>query len=156
MRIALIGDIHGNKYALDAVLERCEHEKIDEYVFLGDYIMDGPYSNEVLDTIKNISSYIISGNKERFIINYPADTIEYKQMAVAHWTYKKLRQDNIEFISNMPSKLELNVMEKKYIFLIIQLIILSMRMASTIWLILRKCLNICHTIFRYMLIHIDH
>jgi len=42
MRIALLSDIHGNLFALEAVLKRLAQEKIDQIICLGDVAMFGP------------------------------------------------------------------------------------------------------------------
>lgn len=48
MRIALIGDIHSNQFAFDAVLTQIETESIDQIIFLGDYAFGGSGSVEVV------------------------------------------------------------------------------------------------------------
>jgi predicted phosphodiesterase len=74
MRIALIADVHGNIFALDAVLEDAKKNGADTYVFDGDYIFDMPFSNEVTERIRNLqtasSVHVIAGNKEARLDGY--------------------------------------------------------------------------------------
>ena len=51
MKIGLISDIHGNKKALDAVLEQLEKENIDKIICIGDLVGGAPMSEEVVQKI---------------------------------------------------------------------------------------------------------
>ena len=41
MRVAVFGDVHGNRYALEAVLKDMEAHKVDEWANLGDGLFGG-------------------------------------------------------------------------------------------------------------------
>ena len=43
MKIAVLADIHGNHIALEKCLKYIEDQKIDTYIFLGDYVGEMPY-----------------------------------------------------------------------------------------------------------------
>lgn len=68
-----MSDIHGNQYALQAVLERVQqHYEIDACVLLGDIIDYGMHSNEVICMLNDIKYPIICniwGNHEEAIMN---------------------------------------------------------------------------------------
>ena len=42
-RIAVVSDIHANKYALNAFLEYINKEKINTILNLGDFVQIGPF-----------------------------------------------------------------------------------------------------------------
>lgn len=64
-KIALISDIHGNLTAFQAVLADAEQEKVTDYWFLGDYLMPGPATNELLRLIQDTQPTIcLCGNWE--------------------------------------------------------------------------------------------
>lgn len=64
-RIAVISDIHGNIYALDAVLKEIKEKGIECIYCLGDMIGIGPFSNEVLEALFEIDTVqMITGNHE--------------------------------------------------------------------------------------------
>ena len=50
MRYAIFSDIHGNLPALQAALCDAKGYSVDKYLFLGDYIRDFPWPNEVVET----------------------------------------------------------------------------------------------------------
>ncbi len=63
MKVAVMSDIHANMVAFNWALSDVKKEDVDEYVFLGDYITDGEDSGLVLEKIRELSSYVIRGNR---------------------------------------------------------------------------------------------
>jgi len=101
-KIAILGDIHGNNLLLTEVLNCLKKEKIDDYIFCGDYL-DGFESNEVLNIIRGMSEYIIAGNGEIAANNYDGESWENSaQWSPRLYSYKSLSKDNLNFISNLP------------------------------------------------------
>ena len=45
MKVGLISDIHGNKKALDVVLEQLEKENVDKIICMGDLVGGAPMSD---------------------------------------------------------------------------------------------------------------
>ncbi|MEP6546821.1 MAG: metallophosphoesterase family protein [Gammaproteobacteria bacterium] len=74
MKIAAISDIHGNLFALDAVLADIERRGVDLVVNLGD-ILSGPLlPAETADRLMALDLPTISGNHERQVLTmHPAD-----------------------------------------------------------------------------------
>jgi len=69
LRIALISDVHGNPVALDAVLEDCRSQGIEEYWFLGDYAAIGPEPVAALERIAGLKrTRVIRGNTDGYIV----------------------------------------------------------------------------------------
>ena len=64
MKIALLSDIHGNGYALRAVIEAAKKCGVDHYLIAGDFI--GYYYNisDILDMLDRVSYTAIRGNHE--------------------------------------------------------------------------------------------
>ncbi len=63
MRVAVISDIHGNKIALDAVLQDLAQQgPIDQVVIAGDLCLNGPQPAEVLETLQALHYPVIQGN----------------------------------------------------------------------------------------------
>ncbi len=68
MRIALISDIHGNLWALDAVLEHIASQRVDAIWNLGD-ILSGPLlPAETADRLMALDLLTIRGNHERQLL----------------------------------------------------------------------------------------
>ena len=65
MRLAVLADIHGNIYALEAVLADLEQQKPDLSVVLGDSVVKFPHNRAVLDVLDDLPHVGIAGNMER-------------------------------------------------------------------------------------------
>lgn len=67
MKIAILGDIHGNSYALTAVLEAISLAKVDKLLITGDLV--GYYFSplEVLNLLAGWDFDIVSGNHEKML-----------------------------------------------------------------------------------------
>ncbi len=62
MKIAIVGDIHGNLAALDAVLRDIEAQAPDRTICLGDLVGYAPFPNDVVDRIRAAGIPTIMGN----------------------------------------------------------------------------------------------
>jgi len=62
MKILVMSDVHGNLEALRAVLDKVSDA--NEVIFLGDFVDYGPSPNEVIDTLKNVTSKVLIGNDD--------------------------------------------------------------------------------------------
>ena len=70
MNIAIFSDIHGNLPNLERALKFIKNKKtVDSYMFLGDVVGYGPWSNECVEIIKNIknASKVLGNHEEYFI-----------------------------------------------------------------------------------------
>ena len=111
MRYAVISDIHGNLHALQAVLADAANQNIGGYLFLGDYIEDFPWPNEVVETVRFVKdAVVIRGNKEQYLADMYGDSKEtwiYEQMAPMYWNYRELTEDNMKYLISLPPCVEI-------------------------------------------------
>lgn len=92
MRVAAIGDIHGNLPALEAVLADIESEGIEEIVVVGDTI-SGPWPAEVFDLLDARGATHVRGNGDRLVLSggegaigdWSAQRLGDRRSAVAAW-----------------------------------------------------------------------
>jgi predicted phosphodiesterase len=113
LKYALISDIHGNLHALQAVIADAEEQGVQKYLFLGDYIEDLPWPNEVVETIQKLKdSIVIRGNKEDYLANLQKENqAEWvcEQFAPIYWNYRELRPENLEYLISLPKVNEIIV-----------------------------------------------
>lgn len=107
MRYAIISDIHGNLLALDAALQDAANERIDEYLFLGDYYADFPYLNEVARRIQTIpNARAVRGNKEDYLMQMkkqdPANWTR-DQMAGLYYNYRAMEPEVLRYYVELPA-----------------------------------------------------
>ncbi len=56
MKIGILSDIHSNIIALKACVSYMRSIPRDEYLFLGDYVSDTPYTRETMDFLYDFSA----------------------------------------------------------------------------------------------------
>lgn len=114
MKIGLISDIHGNKKALDAVLEQLEKENVDIIICMGDIVGGAPMSEEVVQKIINLGQKVITvrGNREMYIIEGMPKVVHDEGMKISdeqlqrnEWVKKELSDSSIRFISKLQKEI---------------------------------------------------
>lgn len=105
MRTAIISDIHGNYPALVNVIEDAISNHVNKFVFVGDYIFDLPFSNDVTRLLMKLEdSYIIKGNKETYLSKLATENQDnwiYNQMGGIYQTFRELSPDVFDFLNNL-------------------------------------------------------
>lgn len=120
MKILIISDIHSNLEALKEIFFYLKFKKIDIHrcFVLGDIIGYGPFPNECIDFIKNITHCkVIAGNhewavSEKLSLNYFNENAKLAIM----WTKKVLTKENMEYILNLPIEVNAEYNNIKYQF----------------------------------------
>ncbi len=67
-KYAVLGDIHGNLEAFEAVLQDMSKEKIDKIAVLGDSVGYGPNPRECFEKVCEIADIFLIGNHEKEVI----------------------------------------------------------------------------------------
>ncbi|GHO87766.1 metallophosphoesterase family protein [Dictyobacter formicarum] len=102
MRIAIISDIHGNKIALDAVLEDLARQPaIDQLVIGGDLCLNGPCPKEALETVQQLHCPVIQGNVDTDVVNQNSKKGPKKQ-SVIEWTRNQIGDAGIAYLASLP------------------------------------------------------
>ena len=101
MRALVLSDIHGNLEALQAVLAAAG--QWDVLWNLGDMVGYGASPNEVLDTIRPISTLVVRGNHDRACCGL-SSTVNFNPTAraAAKWTHDELTPENLEWLRGLP------------------------------------------------------
>lgn len=111
MKIAVLSDIHGNIVALEEAIKDARRQGVDEYIVLGDIITDFPFTNEVIDIVKQLTTYVIKGNREEYLLHYEQTKNDKMWKTLQHNSvccyYHYLRNDNKDYIRNLPEQLKL-------------------------------------------------
>jgi protein phosphatase len=119
MRIALLGDIHGNVAALDAALAAIETARPDAIAIMGDLVMNGPRPSEVLSRVRALDAagaYVVQGNTDIAVADFDfsaafpwLDEVPAAQRAVAEWTHDQLSDDELAFLRRLPAERRIHV-----------------------------------------------
>ncbi len=107
MRVAVIGDVHGNLPALDAVLSDIRRRRVDALWNLGDLVGYGPYPEEAIHRLREAKALSIAGNFDRKVLG--ADPLDpgSKDVPVDKWigpvwTHENLTPSSFRFLASLP------------------------------------------------------
>ena len=100
LRSAVLSDIHGNIWALTAVLEDAKRRGINQFINLGD-ILYGPLKpSETYKLLKKIDAVTIQGNQDRDV--YEANQARIENNPTLAYVVKELGPGPIEWLRSLP------------------------------------------------------
>jgi len=111
MKIAILSDIHGNYRALLRCLEHAKEQKVDAYIFLGDYLGEFAYPQKTMEIIYDIQKqhtcFFLRGNKEDYWIDRRRDiNCEWENgnqsIVSMQYNYENLKSDDIDYFESLP------------------------------------------------------
>lgn len=114
MKIALISDIHGNLYALEAVLAEIEREGVDQIICLGDVAAVGPQPKEVIARLQGLGCPVVMGNTDAWM-SVPEDAARIEPLLpeplfdINEWALAKLAPKDIQYMHNFPMTLTVDL-----------------------------------------------
>ncbi len=107
MRLLLISDLHGNKEALDAILNNVRYDSI---VCLGDLVDYGPDPLAIIDWIRSNNVPAIKGNHDNAVALHVDCGCGYKYKhlseATREYTWGQITEKEEEFLMSLPMNLD--------------------------------------------------
>lgn len=109
MKLAVMGDIHSNHVAFETCIRHAFDRKVDEFLFIGDYISDCPYPQKTMNVIYEVNEkyrcYFIRGNREDYMLNHRDHPKEKWTYCSASgnllYTYENLTKKDLDFYESM-------------------------------------------------------
>lgn len=104
MRYAILGDIHGNLAAFEAVLEHARgHGGFDEVWCLGDIVGYGPDPHQCIELLRGLKHVCVAGNHDWAAID-KIDTSDFNPVAAqaCRWTTKQLTDEDTRYLDSLP------------------------------------------------------
>lgn len=115
MKIGVMSDIHSNVVALQVCMEYLQQAGCEEYLFLGDYITDTPYTRETMDYLYNVFErfpcHVLRGNREEYMLEQREAVKSGNQKALWQensasgnllFTYRRLTEKDLDFFEKLP------------------------------------------------------
>lgn len=111
MKIAILGDVHGNLPAFQNAIAHLEKWRPDQVVLTGDIVNRGPCSPACLalakEKIEREGWLPLIGNHEEYVIDQaspkaPRQGLEFEAFRSTYWTYLQLGKDISEIASWLP------------------------------------------------------
>ena len=120
MKILIFSDIHGNKYALEALKNTEDYKTADRRIFLGDLVSFCAYPNECIDVLKNLDVEILMGNHDIYCAyGIPkAESGKFNEGFLNHLNYirDEVADDNKEYLKTLKYSLKFEEFGKKFYF----------------------------------------
>ena len=103
MKVAILGDIHGNWEALCVVLEDCRNLGVDACACVGDIVGYNPDPGRCLDALRALRCDFVQGNHDYFCTNDEGERdLTPVAAAAVEWTRRQLDDDQVEFLKRLP------------------------------------------------------
>lgn len=107
LRVAAISDIHGNLYALEAVLDALEADDPDEIWCLGDVVGYGPRPNPCCALVAERARIGLAGNHDLGVLGLiDLDEFSYDAAFSARWTRGVLSDESRTYLEGLPAQTE--------------------------------------------------
>ncbi len=121
MKIAVIGDIHGNLPALQAVLADLEKHQVDQIYCLGDLVGYGPWPNEVIELLRERAIPCVQGNYDEGVgeelMACGCDFADEEAARVGeislNWSIDATSEDNKQWLRELPKSMQVELAGRK-------------------------------------------
>lgn len=101
MKLAVLSDIHGNLWALTAVLDDAKRRGITQFINLGD-VLYGPLKPfETYELLKTLNVVTIQGNEDRDIYEFEPSRDESHPTLT--YMLKELGEEPLEWLKSLPN-----------------------------------------------------
>lgn len=80
MRIAVLSDVHGNIFALEAVLKKIAELEVERIIFLGDFTGYYYHPKEAFDMLNELGTTMILGNHEHMLFDCADGILDAKEL----------------------------------------------------------------------------
>ena len=106
-KIAILSDIHGNLTALEAVLADAQREQVTQYWIMGDLLMPGPGSSDLLQRLRALPNVtFLKGNWDDWFLKFRDLDLDHPTnlfgARLAMYQLGGLSREEIDFLENVP------------------------------------------------------
>jgi diadenosine tetraphosphatase ApaH/serine/threonine PP2A family protein phosphatase len=101
-KYAILGDVHGNWEALQAVLADAESKGVNDFVCVGDIVGYNANPKECLEKMRELCSAIVRGNHDHYCAHDEClDDFHPLAANVVDWTRRHLSDEQIAFLRDL-------------------------------------------------------
>ncbi len=113
MKIGLVADPHSNLAAFKAVLD--DMPRVDQIICVGDLVGYAAEPNEVVTLARSKRIKVVMGNHDYAAVTRDVRGFNPIAAQAALWTADNLSEENLKFLSNLPTHLKLTLKQKLYV-----------------------------------------
>jgi putative phosphoesterase len=121
MRVALLGDVHANLPALEAVLSHAKNLGATQYWNIGDFVGYNAFPDQVVTRMRKQGFSNIIGNYDIKALNYPKKDKKWRRTKhplkwlAFKWAYEHLSAESKAYLAALPEELYLTIGERKFL-----------------------------------------
>lgn len=114
-KILVLGDIHGNFPALQAIQKHVRKETFHRIINTGDSTVYGPFPNEVIQWFRERANAVcIAGNTDKRVLDIlnggPLEKPKKEEKRIMYfWTCDNLLPENVRYLKSLPDRQDLTV-----------------------------------------------
>ncbi len=108
MKYGILGDIHSNLSALEAVLNCMESEDVGRLVSVGDVVGYGAAPKQCIDILRQREAVVVMGNHDAACAGV-IDTLYFNRFArtAVRWTQSALSAEECNWLKSLPMRVDL-------------------------------------------------
>lgn len=114
LRLAILGDVHGNLAALEAALAEIKRHKPDRIAVTGDHVFHGARPVEVVDRLRALEAdgaLVVGGNTDIAVTDYDytaafpwMEQAPSSYRAAAEWAHDQLSDEQLDWLRGLPNE----------------------------------------------------
>jgi len=115
MKVALIGDVHANLPALEAVLAHAREQNVEAIWNVGDFVGYGPFPDEVVQLLRQQDVLSIVGNYDLKVLKFKEKKDKwrkskpYEKYLAFKWAYEQLSKKNRKYLRFLTQEIRMRV-----------------------------------------------
>jgi putative phosphoesterase len=119
MNVALIGDIHANLPALEAVLAHAQAQGAEAIWNVGDFVGYGPFPDEVIERLRREYALSTSGSYDRKVLRFKKRKDKWRRQkplekyVACQWAYERLTKKNRRYLRFLSREIRMKVQGRR-------------------------------------------
>jgi putative phosphoesterase len=116
VRVALIGDVHANLPALEAVLAHAQEQGVEAIWNVGDFVGYGAFPNQVVKRLRKRDDVVsIIGNYDRKVLRFKKKKKKWRKKKHPHkylafkWAYRQLSKKSRKYLRFLSREVRMKV-----------------------------------------------
>jgi len=108
MRIALLGDVHANLPALEAVLDHAGSQGVEAIWNAGDFVGYNAFPEEVVQRLRAEGAISVVGNYDLKVLKFPQKDTKWRakkrpeKWLAFKWAYENLSEESRSYLGSLP------------------------------------------------------
>jgi putative phosphoesterase len=115
MKAAVIGDVHANLPALEAVLAHAEGEGVEAFWNVGDFVGYNAFPEQVVQRLRAVGAISVVGNYDLKVLKFPKKDEKWRRnkrpekWRAFKWAYENLSEVSRAYLASLPREVRLDM-----------------------------------------------